>query len=332
MHPGWADLLHDNPSMTAPSGTTAVATQGHCPLPELGIILVRGADASTFLQSQLTQDIGSLTDGHAGFAGYCNPKGRLYALMTVVKVADAFILLTERGVIEPLLKRLRMFVLRSKVELDDMSDQYQAVAVFADRAAVLEESVGTLPTAAGTLTEAGDMLLLRWHDAETTVVLAHGEDAIGLWQTLEAAGPAVHPDAWRLLNISLGIPTVQAETIESFVPQQVNLERIHGVSFRKGCYPGQEVVARMHYLGKPSRRTYRLQGPGSEAPAAGVRVLTADDKPAGEVVSAARSGDGVELLAVLRKEFVDRQDLNVEGMPVSFQALPYTIEDDDAES
>lgn len=333
MHSAWSRLLDTDDH---PVDTTALDTvdqkmlgsraDGHCPLPGTGVILVRGEDATGFLHAQLSNDIAGLAEGRMSLAGYCNPKGRLFAIFHVIHVDDGYLLLANRALVESLVKRLRMFVLRSRVDVTDVSEQYLLMAVTGDRTGPLLEHLGSLPEASADVAEAGDVIAARWFDGSTLLVLAHEDDAAALWQTLERVAPAQPPELWDLLGIRQGIPDITPATSESFVPQQVNLELIGGINFTKGCYPGQEVVARMHYLGKPSRRLYLLTGTGHpETLAPGDRITTGDGTNAGDIVRAVATDTGIELLAVLRTTFADRQDLSVNGLPVGFGELPYPL-------
>ncbi len=334
MHPAWRTLLQktsleDDPYGAAhfgdPSTESAMLLGDgtHCPLPGVGVIQVRGEDARAFLHAQLTQDIESLETGEARLAGYCNPKGRLLAVLQVLLADDGYLLLAERGLLDSLIRRLRMYILRSRVSLDDVTGQYQAIGVAGGRMELLTDVVGTLPDAPGRVHQAGDLLAFRPFSSESVLLLATAHETPSLWERLQAAGPPAGPQAWRLLAIRHGLPAVYPETIESFVPQQVNLEITEGVHFRKGCYPGQEVVARMHYLGRPSRRMYRFGAGHGHLPAAGVRISDGDDRTAGTVVQAAIGPEETELLAVLRTACEGRQDLTAEGLALSPRDLPY---------
>lgn len=299
------------------------------PLPEVGVIRVSGADATTFLQTQLTQDVAGMGDDHWRFAGYCNPKGRLFGLFRVLLSDEGILLLTHRGLVESLLKRLRMFVMRSKVVLEDVSDENAAIGIAGPAAlASLENLVGSVPEGQGHVHRAGDVLVLALGGTpDRLMVLASGNEVGAIWQTLSKGINLADPDTWNLLDIRAGWPQIVPETSEAFVPQQVNLDLIEGVSFKKGCFPGQEIVARMHYLGKPSRRMRYLKGPDGTPPAPGTKVTLADGGNAGEVVLAARGPDGLELLAVVQNKYRDRQDLDVGGTKVAPVPLPYQVDE-----
>lgn len=311
-----------------PAHAKATLTDGAVmPLLQHGVIRVTGADAAAFLHAQLTQAIDDLDDVTWRTAGYCNPKGRLHALITVLLCDEGYLLLTHRGLVEPLLRRLRLFVLRSKVTLEDVTDEHAVMGVVG-RAALdgLDGLVGSVPEGGGRVHRAGDLITLALGgDPDRLLVLASGGDVPGVWETLSREVNVVDPSMWTLLDIRAGLPQIHPETTEAFVPQQVNLELVEGVNFRKGCYPGQEVVARMHYRGTPSRRMHRMAGPEGPVPAPGSKLETGDGGQAGDVVCAANGPEGLELLAVVREAFRDRQDLRVGEVKLAFAPLPYAV-------
>jgi folate-binding protein YgfZ len=199
----------------------------------LGRVRVSGADAETFLQGQLTQDIRTVQRSPA-LAGYCSPKGRLLAVMEIRRVEEGFELEMHHGVYQSTLRRLRMFVLRSKVALDE------------------------IPAAT---------------DCPET--------------------------EWRRRNILAGIPVIYPETSDHFVPQMVNLDRLGAISFNKGCYTGQEIVARLHYLGNLKRRMYLLRGKGPVTPPGSALFSGTQSQAAGEVVDCVQMGAATCTSAVL---------------------------------
>ena len=301
---------------------------GVMPLPDLGAIRVVGDDAADFLHGQLSNGITDLPSDQWRLAGYCNPKGRLLALFRVVRLDDDdFLLLTHTSLTETLVKRLNMYVLRSKVALQDFTPYIGVMGATGSAAAAAIEATGTLPQGTGAVVNAGDTSVLNLGgDKERFLVISHARDAEGLWQAMTAASRPSTPRAWDMLTIRAGEPVITTATGEHFVPQQVNLDLIDAISFQKGCYPGQEVVARMHYRGKPSRRMFGLTAPaGAAAPLPGDSVLAADGASAGEIVQAVAGPAGIEALAVLRMQFRDRQDLRLAGEPAGFAQLPYRV-------
>ena len=208
----------------------------------LGLIRASGADARSFLHSQLTQDVLKLGENEVRLAGYCSAKGRMYAMFDIWADGETVYLLTQRSVMETVLKRLRMFVLRAKVVLEDVSDQYVisgyvGADALAQQTRVTDGNTVRLGILPAVISEA-NITLPREIRIDTTLIKTETAD-IELWQ-------------W--LDIRAGIAHVSAGISEAFVPQMMNLDRIGSVNFKKGCYPGQEIVARSHYLGKLKRR------------------------------------------------------------------------------
>ena len=329
---------------TTPSPDTA--TSGPLALSSLAVVDATGADALTFLQGQLTNDLIGAGASRACLAGYCNPKGRLLALPLVLSLPDGGLrLIVARELLEGMLQRLRMFVMRAAVTFEERDDlrclglqlSASAMAEPAPLAArlpgcPLEPPAERLEVLGG---EAGSDVLhvCRWHDAHLParharflIVAAAGGAAEG------AAGAADEGDAaWRLGDITAGLPRVVLATREAFVPQMLNLQLVDGLSFRKGCYPGQEIVARMQYLGKLKRHMRRFHAalPAGETGGRigpGTSLAAGDDADAGQVVDAVRTPEGVELLAVVRIA-ADVATLRAGAVALEARALPYALPD-----
>lgn len=334
----WKQILADEHPQWTPEGTLEgfgdpeterLALEQEnlvCPLPGLGLIWVAGDDAREFLHNQLTAEVRTLDDTAWTFSGYCNPKGRLLALFKVLRFNDGYMLVLPRPLVDSVIQRLRMFVLRSKVALEDLSDEYVLFGgVGGPARTLLEETLGTLPGSGRGVGRAGDLIVLRTGDApEGLLVIAPVGETPALWQALARRITPVGEAAWTLLEIRNGLPQIHGETLEAFVPQMVNLDLVDGVSFQKGCYPGQEIVARMRYLGTLKRRMFRIVGTG-EPPIAGADVRTHDGTKLGTLVTAAPATRGAwEGLAVLQIEHGDKEPL-VDGSPVGLLPLPYQV-------
>jgi folate-binding protein YgfZ len=302
-----------------------------------GLIAVAGEDAASFLHSQLTNDVEHLGTSEARLAGYCTPKGRLQASFLMWRDADAVYLQLPRAIQPPLQKRLSMFVLRAKAKLRDATDEPRHAAVLglggAAAGAALRECVGSLPEAPYAKVDG---------DAGTVIRLA---DAFGharyLWLTTQGAAIDALPRlratlalagnaAWRLASIHAGVPQITLPTQEQFVPQMINYELLGGVNFKKGCYPGQEIVARSQYLGKLKRRM-ALATLADAAAQAGDEVYSVADpeQPSGMIVNAAPNGAGgadalVEIkLAALEGEV---RHGSAGGTKLDFLPLPYPLD------
>lgn len=301
-------------------------------LSHLGLIRVSGEDAAGFLQNQLSNDVRRVDAGHSQLNSYCSPKGRMFTVFRLFAWNGDYFLRMPAGLIEPVIKRLRMFVLRSKVTLEDVSGDLQRIGVAGPRAAAtLAEFIGEVPATADAAVETGGVKILRVPGNERFEVYGRAETLQALWRRLETVLTPAGIDVWPLLDILNGIPNIYPETGEHFIPQMANLQIINGVSFKKGCYPGQEVVARMQYLGKLKRSMYRLQSESNDIPAPGAEVVSiTDGKPheAGEIVDArGLPGGGYTALAVLQTTSVE-QTLELKDRPGStlhLTDLPYSL-------
>jgi len=257
-----------------------------------GLIAVTGADARSFLHAQLTSDIARLGPHEARRAGWCSAQGRLLVVVLVLPRADGFLLHLPRELVPTILKRLQMFVLRAKVTLADASGLWSQWGLWGDGLeSVCAKLRIALPAEDLALAEAPGLLLVRIGKSRCMALadVSHGAG-------LNVAATAVDVAAWTIQDIRDGLARIGLATQDLFVPQMVNLERVRGVDFQKGCYPGQEVVARTQYRGQLKRRMVRLR---SASPLQAGQTLYAGDaagEPCGTVVNAA----GGEALAVVQ--------------------------------
>jgi tRNA-modifying protein YgfZ len=233
-----------------------------------GVLSVTGADARDFLHAQLTNDIQNLPPGHTALAGWCSAKGRLLATFLVIPSPEGYLLQLARDLAPAVAKRLSMFVLRSKVKVADQSDAWAQFGVWdaehTPARALWQEDRAVVPV--------GERRYLRLEPAASAAPECKADE-----------------ETWSLQEIRAGRPLITAATQDQFVPQMVNLETLGGVDFRKGCYPGQEIVARAQYRGQVKRRMVRLPAPE------GARLQPGQEYNGGTVVDSA----GGELLAVM---------------------------------
>jgi folate-binding protein YgfZ len=274
------------------------------PLTHLGLIEATGEEAKAFLHGQFTSDINHLADGQAQHAGWCTAKGRMQASFVVWHQGERYLLALAADLQEATQKRLQMFVLRAKVKLAALTDSTVMLGIAGPQAAEALADAG-LPCPADPMSTASvDGKTVIHLDAARFMVVAPESALAELWQKLSVkARPAGLP-AWRWLDIQSAFPLVTLATKEEFVPQMADFEKIGGVSFHKGCYPGQEIVARTQYLGKVKRHLFRLNS--AQALKAG-DVLHSPDNPdqsCGMVMTAAPSPTGgYEALAVVQSNF-----------------------------
>jgi len=286
------------------AGELAAARDGAivCDLAPLGSLSVSGPEAASFLHGQLTSDVVALARGAWQYSAWCSPKGRMLANFVVRRtLADRFEMLFSRSLLETIRKRLGMFLLRSKATIGDASAASVRLGVGGPSAVEAVRAVlGEVPKDRQsaefdgvTMVSLPGQRLVAWVDPER---------AADIWNRLSGvARPAGFP-AWEWLTIRAGVPVITASTSDHYVPQMANWDALGGVSFDKGCYSGQEIVARMHYLGRLKERLV-LAHVDSSPPAAGERLFSDafGDQACGSIVNAAPApGEGCDLLAVLQ--------------------------------
>jgi tRNA-modifying protein YgfZ len=278
--------------------------EGVASLVDWGVIRARGADAASFLQGQLSNDVARLGASQARLAGYCSAKGRLLASFIVWQAAnDELLLACSADLLAPTLKRLRMFVLRAKCELSDASTDLPLFGLAGSQAtAWLAEAA---PNAVWDRTERDGACAVRLPDAAGTA------------RYLYCGGitpppmPSLPLAVWRWLEVRSGVARVEQATVEQFVPQMLNYELLGGVDFHKGCYPGQEVVARSQYRGSLKRRAFVFDAAAGASPAQEIFHSADRDQPAGMVVNAASLRGGHRVLAEVKIAALDSGTLHL---------------------
>lgn len=305
-----------------------------CDLSHLALVRAAGADAEGFLQNQLTNDIAALDEHRSALAGYCNPKGRLICIFRIRRDGDGFALQLPSEVQESSMQRLRKYVLRAKVNLSIADDQASFGICGKTVAKSLEPIVGRVPARDNEWTQSGDLTVVRVPGGSRPrfQVIGPTGACIAAWKKLAPLANVMGSWVWARLDILAGIPNVAAKTSESFVPQMVNLDLLDGVNFRKGCYPGQEIVARMHYLGNLKQRMARFRVDDEDRPEPGDRVHTpGGGSAAGTIMDAQPSaGSGWDLLAVVRLADIDQRTFHLKsgnGPTLFQQDLPYSFPD-----
>lgn len=279
-------------------------------LSHFGLIEVSGEDAMDFLQNQFSNDIKEVSTTHSQLSAYCNPKGRMLASFRIFKREQNYFLELSSDLLEPTLKRLRMFVLRSKVNLEDASDRFARIGLAGQGVeSLLKSHFNNTPNKINESCNENECTLIRLA-GETQRFEIHGPSATlsDLWREWQSQAQAVGRETWDWFDTHSGIPVINQRTVEAFVPQMVNFSTIGGVSFTKGCYPGQEVVARMHYLGKLKRRMYLAHVDHNKFPVSGTELYiqntdqtTEQAQSCGKIVQAQPSPKGgYDLLAVIQ--------------------------------
>jgi len=333
MHPQWKQFLSDNsPETDRPLSTNENVLVD---LSHLGIIEAKGDDRNDFLQGQLTNDIRQLTPEVGQLSSYCSPKGRMLALMRLFMRDDNIFMLLPDEILQPTLKRLSMFVMRSQVTITDVTDSWVCFGLSGpDAESALKEQVGPLAKGDSSVTSQNGTTVLSISPHQSRyIVVTSVERGQEIWNRLSTQFTVSSKPQWDLLDIEVGLPTVVTTTVEAFIPQMANLQALNGVNFKKGCYTGQEVVARMQYLGKLKRRMYRAHVTTDDVPQAGDAIesqQSSSRQGAGKIVTSAPSPDGGhELLVIAEIESAENGELrltNSENSILTIVELPYSIE------
>jgi len=305
-------------------------------LSHLRLTSVSGEDAETFLQGQFTNDIRVVSPEHHQMSCYCTPKGRMLANFRICSHAGQYLLQTPIDTQPALIKRLSMFVLRSQVSIEDVSDRYVAIGLAGECIAeLLNSHFSSVPAIPGDATEENGISLLRIPGPSSRYMLIGQPTQIAsIWEACSQQATATNHELWKLLDIQSGIPTVYANTVESFVPQMVNMQLVDGVSFDKGCYVGQEIVARMKYLGTLKRHMYLAQVETDTHPHPGDELYSPIDTESGQghgnvVMAAASSNSGYETLVVVETSSHENGELHLEnksGPTLTFLPMPYKFD------
>ncbi|MEI6737646.1 MAG: folate-binding protein, partial [Pseudomonadota bacterium] len=304
-----------------------------CDLSHYGVMEVTGEEAAKFLQGQFTNDVQSLADGQAQWNGWCSPKGRLLATFLLWRDKDDYFLLLPRSLQPAIQKRLAMFVLRSKVKMSDVSTTWQRFGIVGTNgSAAISAHFDSLPDYNLSSIAHKSCRVIRL-SASRYIVIAEADVAVSLWLAAALELPEAPASHWDLLNIREGIIEVAPETQDAFVPQMANFELIGGVNFRKGCYTGQEIVARTQYRGILKRRMVRVSFAADQAPPSGTAIYSPKfpDQACGAIALAASTPDNdgrVEALVIAQIESIASRSLFLDdaySKPLDVLDLPYVV-------
>ena len=344
MNQQWQDLLADvgvTPAprpQTIPAAHAALSGLSVCDLSDQGLIVARGPDSASFLQGQLTCDVRKATPAHSVLGAYCTPKGRVLACGRLFQRDDAYWLTLPEALTAPTLARLAKYLLRANTRLECASAKLTRLGLLGNRAqSWLAEQVSSaiLELTDEAVLTVQDLTVIRWPGLVPRFALYGSASSLAsLWQRGTGAQTItpVTAELWRLLDIEAGIPAVYPATVEAFVPQMLNLHLLGGISFQKGCYTGQEIVARTQYLGKLKRRMYRARLDHPTPPRPGEGLFSPEAGPSqnpGQVVDAAPHPDGgYALLVVALIDYAESGTLRLgaaDGPALRLESLPYAV-------
>jgi tRNA-modifying protein YgfZ len=295
-------------------------------LPHLGVIRAEGFDAASFVNGQLTQDFATLGASEARLAALCTAKGRVIASFIGIRPQpESILLVCSRDILPATLKRLSMFVLRAKLKISDASDSF-----------AIHGLAGSALTANGIDAGAAPGQSIAVGDAHAVTLYPSDGVPRALWIAPVGAEPpkgaALDPTVWPWTEVRSGIVTLTAPVVEAFVPQMINYESVGGVNFKKGCYPGQEVVARSQFRGTLKRRTYLVQAQAPLSTGQEVFAVNDPEQPVGTVAQAAQApGGGWAALISIQIAALDAGGLHagaVDGPALTVEPLPYSLLED----
>jgi len=338
MNNDWKIFLESHAASIADDGWVdfeqhpQTAASALCDLSYLGLIRITGKDSVNFLQGQLTNDIHALTAQQCQLNAYCNPKGHMLANGWFFCRGDEIFFQLPAATLPAVLKRLSMFVLRSEVKLADAGDELIRIGLVGSNAE--EQLNSTLSTTVSQqVTQVGDLTIIRLPGVVPRFEIVGPEPSIEkVWSQLAESAKPTSSSFWALQEIRAGIPTVYPATVEAFIPQMVNMQLLDGISFTKGCYCGQEIVARMQHRGTLKRRMYLAHIAGNQKPSAGDTLFSHSaehGKPAGTVVDAQPVPEGgFDALVMVQIPCFEADDIHLKdasGEKLSFRDLPYSF-------
>jgi folate-binding protein YgfZ len=304
---------------------------GFCELAQLGLVRFSGEEARDFLHNQLTCDVSALQPGQSTYGAYCTPKGRVLVTFLLWRSPDGFFMQLPASLREPIQKQISRYILRSKVKAADATGEWTLVGVMGkDAAALVRRVVGRTPDTVREVAGAADAMVIRLPGERFEIVAAR-DKAQAMLESLAAGAEKADGEQWQRQIIRAGVPVILPATQEEFVPQMINLDLIGAVSYDKGCYPGQEIVARMHYRGTLKQRMYLANIGSDERPQPGEKLYSPGfgEQACGTVVNAARSPDGGhDLLAVVQISAAERGSVHwktAAGPALKLLELPYSL-------
>ncbi len=299
-------------------------------LSHLALIEVTGEDAAEFLNGQFTTNIKQLTRNHLQFSAWCNPKGQVKTTFFIYRHKTGFNILLPAELKDSFLKQLQMYIMRANVKLTDKSDALVRVGIQTNNNKLLAESTGSLPEQEGDITIQNDLHCLHTFSSENNsqryIFIGSIEKLTNLWQEFSQRSAVMGTATWELLDIQAGYPWLSQQTTGKLLPQMLNLDLIDGLDYQKGCYPGQEIIARLHFRGQLKRCLYLAMCSLDARPETADQLYANDhENSIGIVINAQRFEDKYYLLVVIEKELIEN-DLSLRepnGSALALQTLSY---------
>lgn len=305
-----------------------------CDLSHYSTIVLAGDDAKTFMQGQFTNDVDKVSEDNSQLSAFCNNKGRMLANFRLFEHQQNYFISLNQNLVDQSIKHLQNYILRSQVAIQDISEQLIHIGLSGDNATTLLSAyIATINQEIDSVSHSENYIAIRIAGSKPRYeIFCSLEHAKTFWQEVAKQAEVVNSSVWDYLNIQAGLPFINASTSEEFVPQMANMELINGISFEKGCYTGQEIVARMHYLGKLKKRCFKVHLETENKPKAGDK-LYAENARAGQntgaiILAEKNPESGYDALAVI--QIADTESnlfLNdANGPAVTVKELPYSFD------
>lgn len=343
MSPVWQDFLIDQNAIVEdgillnfPESNNKVIDNIITDLSHLDIIEISGNDAEDFLHGQFTTSIKQLSNNHCQFSAWCNPKGQVKVTFFIYRHKERFIILLPAKLKESFLKQLQMYILRADVKLTDKSDELIRIGLQTNEATLFADLIASNPGQQDEAIMDNDLYCLRLplqgdaRNAHRTILIGSVDRQMTLWQELIKHATPVGTAIWECLDIQAAYPWISTQTTQKFLPQMLNLDLIDGLDYQKGCYPGQEIIARLHFRGQLKRSLYlatcTLESCSEIEPEIGDPLYANNEEQSvGTVINAQRSEDKYYLLAVIDNDSIDNTISlrGSDGPELDLQQLPY---------
>jgi folate-binding protein YgfZ len=317
MNIDWIDFLNSNgTTLTANSELQlqekqAVSTNSITALTDLSIIKITGKDASQFLQGQLTCNIKELIESNSYFTAFCNAKGRTISTLLILKIEDGFLCLLPDELVEKVITKLRMYILRSDVQLRDETDELCLLGLTTNNSDLLPD----LPKTDFAVSNHSEIIIKLPSTFSRYLIISPFLKAKSIWSSLTRYNLSIcHPNTWKYLDISAGLPWLTKNTSEEFIPQMLNIDKLGGLSFNKGCYTGQEIIARTHYLGKAKRELFLAECHITAMLESDIQIISSNtDKSIGKVLSIQCDGQKNRMLIVIPTTDAELSNLRLDN-------------------
>jgi hypothetical protein len=318
----------------AADNAKAEQTSTLCDLSQYSLIVVAGGDAASFIQGQFTNDVTKVDEDNSQLSAFCNNKGRMIANFRLFKHQQNYFLSLKSNLVERSISHLQNYILRAQVAVQDISEQLIHLGLSGENATgLLSAFIENIDEGIDRVSHNDNYIAIRVAGIKPRYeIFCSVEHAKTLWEKVAAQTEVVNSSSWDFLSIQAGIPFIDASSSEEYVPQMANMELINGVSFTKGCYTGQEIVARMHYLGKLKKRCYRVHIDTEEKPHSGDRLFAENARAGqntGSVIQVEKNPrSGYDALAVLQIADADSKLFlnDADGPAVTVKQLPYRFD------